>query len=336
MRQGIHGETVGDGVIQHTLVAVEGSSRLVGASELNFGIGDTYVTGVEEVSRRVGALLRLDDLIKEAAVDGGGRNVGRVTIVGTESGDVVAEVLLLENSSFVGETTDVDKVGQYGTLVIWGDGNVVVRDRTSRRPVLECPLNVDVSLGPSNNGGVGLGQGGNIVDGVGGVFGITLGIVEEETRDVHPHWISIVDVLQQRDKVAVKSDVASSSSAWKENDWWLCAIGEAVWNVDGRSEAVFADRIGSVARTLLWINRGGRIRVRVGGAVHLGKLAQEVGNTFGDGNGCESIGDQKSIVFDDVGRLSDLVDAGKAGDSICLIGWSSSWGDQAQRREDTG
>ena len=97
--------------------------------------------------------MRLDNLIEQSAVHGGRWNVRRVATIEPQLVDVVARslVLLLQNSRITWKTFGADEVGVDGTSIIRANGNVISDRLLSRSEVLECPLDIDVALGPAND-----------------------------------------------------------------------------------------------------------------------------------------------------------------------------------------
>jgi hypothetical protein len=138
-------------------------------------------------------LLRLDNLIKESTVDGGCWNVRRVATVGPHLVDEVARslVMLLKDRGIARKALRANEIGVDSTRVIRADGNMISGGLLSRSEVLECPLNVDVALGPSDNGHLLTSDASDVVDGVRSILGVDLGIIQKISRNVEPNRVGV-------------------------------------------------------------------------------------------------------------------------------------------------
>lgn len=74
-------------------------------------------------------------------------------------------------------------------MVIGRDGDVIGHKVPSARPVFECPLCVEGALTPAYDCWIDIGDCFRVLDGVGDVFGVDLGIAEEETGNVKIDWV---------------------------------------------------------------------------------------------------------------------------------------------------
>jgi hypothetical protein len=114
-------------------------------------------------------------------------------LIGSHLVDEVARslVLLLKNGGITRKALGANEIGVDGTSVIRADGNMVSSDFLRGSEVLECPLKINVTLGPANDGNIFASDAIDIVDRVRSIFGVDLSIVQKISRDVEPNGVGI-------------------------------------------------------------------------------------------------------------------------------------------------
>lgn len=95
---------------------------------LDFGVEDADVVRVEDVCGGSGALLRLDDLVEEGAVQRGCGHVGGVAAVAEQRRGEVRRGTLLDQTDWGVNEQRGEALENHGTAVIGGDTDVVGYD----------------------------------------------------------------------------------------------------------------------------------------------------------------------------------------------------------------
>jgi hypothetical protein len=98
---------------------------------------------------------------------------------------------LLKNGGITRKALRANEIGVDGTSIIGADGNMVSSGFLRGSEVLECPLKIDIALGPANDGNLFTSDAIDIVDCVRSIFGVDLGIVQKISRDVKPNGVGI-------------------------------------------------------------------------------------------------------------------------------------------------
>ena len=100
------------------------------------------------------------------------------------------------------------------------------------------------------------GDGGDVVDGVGDVFGVYLGVAEEEAGDVEPHGVGERGGGEEGDEVGGEVDAAHGARAGGKDYGLLAvaAIGKGRGDVYGASQRCFGYGIRGIVRRLLGVN----------------------------------------------------------------------------------
>ena len=202
--EGVRDEGVRQRVVQHAGVAVEaGARRPRGTDDLRLDVGDPDAACVQQVGRGVGAVLGLDDLVEEARVEGRRGHVGAVAPGRSQRGDVLGRVLLLDDGrvarsqAYVAVGRQAEQVGQDGAVVVGRDGQEVGHAGPRRGPECEGPLRVQTTLGPTDHSDVAAlvvtiaADGREVVDGVGDVLGVDLGVPRHSAGHVQPHRVRV-------------------------------------------------------------------------------------------------------------------------------------------------
>ncbi|KAH0358037.1 alpha/beta-hydrolase, partial [Aureobasidium melanogenum] len=231
VNQSILDEAERNGVVKYTLMCVERTTRKARADTLEVVVGDAHVANIVEICRGTCTLLRFDDLVEESTIHSSRWDVRRVTTVKPQLVDEVARslVLLLQDRRIAWKAIRADEIGVDGTGVIGADGNVVPGRLLSRSEVLEGPLDVDVALGPADDGHLLASNARNVVDCVSSILSIGLSIVQKSVEG----YLTMVDGVLRCLEVDVAHAVFASSQAIDETKEIIDSIcGLAAWMLD--------------------------------------------------------------------------------------------------------
>jgi hypothetical protein len=99
--------------------------------------------------------------------------------------------MLLQDRGITRKAFRANEIGVDGARIIRADSNVVSCGFLSGSEVLECPLNVDVALGPADNGYLLTSDASDVVDCVRSIFSVDLSIIQKVSRNVEPDRVGV-------------------------------------------------------------------------------------------------------------------------------------------------
>lgn len=98
------------------------------------------------------------------------------------------------------------------------------------------------------------GDGGDVVNGIGDVFGVDLDVVQLSSGDGKVDWVSVAGSREQLPKVGAEVLASSSCGTRNQDDGRNLPVCESGRNVDGTSQRLLRHGIRSVIGILLWVN----------------------------------------------------------------------------------
>jgi hypothetical protein len=99
--------------------------------------------------------------------------------------------MLLEDRRITRKAFRANEIGVDGASIIRADSNMVSARFLSGSEILECPLNVDVALGPADNGYLFASDASDVVNCVRSIFSVGLSIIQKISRNVEPNRVSV-------------------------------------------------------------------------------------------------------------------------------------------------
>ncbi|MCJ1238151.1 hypothetical protein MMC14_006140 [Varicellaria rhodocarpa] len=238
---------------------VEPAGHLPRTKRLHFVITHAHVPCIVDEAGSLCSRLRLHDLVEDRVHSRRG-HVRGISSATAQRRDELGVVFLLDDARVTGEfgKTRTQRVGVNSAVEIGADADEIAHRAASGWPVLEGSLRVEATLGPGDDAevyGRG-GDGGDVVDGVGDVFGVDLGVAEEEAGDVESHGVGEGGGGEEGDEVGGEVDTAGGAGAGGE-DYGLfavAAVGKSGGDVYGASQRCFGYGIGGVIWRLLGVD----------------------------------------------------------------------------------